>query len=330
MNMHSDFHNSADPPTIERNSDEKFEARIEALVDEAEDIRMSLMRAHSGRTLLATASMIIFVALGAGGFGWFLLVEGRIDTAVFAMLIGVALPYIIHNWAEKPLLNYKRSYKTKFMPKLAKMLGGFHFHPHRGVPSKVLARTGIVPRHGLYKAEDCFTGMYNGVKVIFSEARLFPKKRQTNPVFDGIFVLLEIPNAPFQGHSILTSDYEMIKHYAGRRWKHLQHTSVQHISGADQFSLYSDAPESMVKLLNDKLFKELSEAATIFDNAHITAVFFAKKYIFLMIPYAHDMFEACNIHMPIKTHQHIRQCRREIEQVLEIIDVFDLYQQSGA
>ena len=47
-----------------------------------------------------------------------------------------------------------------------------------------------------------------------------------------------------------------------------------------------------------------------------------------MIPYKGDMFEASNIHIPVATKQHAMQCKREIEQILEIIDVFDLYQKA--
>ena len=74
-----------------------------------------------------------------------------------------------------------------------------------------------------------------------------------------------------------------------------------------------------------ELLKELYEASVVFDEAELSAAFFGGKYVFLMIPYKGDMFEASNMHVPVATKQHAMHCKKEIEQILEIIDVFDLY-----
>ena len=37
------------------------------------------------------------------------------------------------------------------------------------------------------------------------------------------------------------------------------------------------------------------------------------------------MFEASNMYVPVATKQHALQCKKEIEQILEIIDLFELY-----
>ena len=326
-----DTASDAAAPDVKRTDHASFDIQIKELVDHAEAIRMDLMKQHQGRNFSAISASIVFVFLGAVGFGWYLLVEGRIDTAVMCVMLGIAIPVLVHLWAEKPLTQYEVDYKEKFMPKLAKVLGGFKFYPKRGISGKIIAKTGVVPRHEIYKAEDCFMGTYKGVKVIFSEARLYPGKRIVNPVFDGIFVLLETPEERFKGHSILSMDKTMVSNYAARRWKSLQAVSIGDDSAhAAQFSLYSDQVESAAGLAQERLLNELAEASNIFNEAPITTVFFRKKYIFLMIPYAHDMFEASNIHIPVKTQKHALQCKKEIEQILEIIDVFDLYKKGAA
>ncbi len=45
----------------------------------------------------------------------------------------------------------------------------------------------------------------------------------------------------------------------------------------------------------------------------------------MMIPYDKDMFEASSLFVPVTTKKQAMQCKREIEQLLEIVDVFDLY-----
>jgi hypothetical protein len=212
------------------------------------------------------------------------------------------------------------------MPKLANALNGLSFHPQRGVSAKILERLAVIPAHNVYKAEDCFMGTYKGVKVILSEARLFSKAQASGPVFDGIFVLLEAPSDVIEGHTIITANTKMVKAYANTRWKTMQKV---HISASnpewDKFDVYSTKPDIAELMVGDRLLKELAEASVIFDNAPLTAVLFGKKYVFMMIPYDKDMFEASDLFVPVTTKQHALLCKKEIEQILEIIDVFDLY-----
>lgn len=317
--------------SVERVNDAMFEAEVDKLISFAEDLRMDLMQKHRSRSGLATASFIIFVLLGSTGFGWYLFFEGRIDIGVMCVMISIALPFMIHLWAEKPLEQYKTQHKQKFMPQLAKLLGGLKFYATRGIGKQVLSKTGVLPKFETYKAEDCFMGVYKGVKVIFSEARLYPGKRIVNPVFDGIFVLLEAPRDVFDAHTILTSDREMIQKYAGKRWKKLHPVQLDVIpAGAEHFKAYSSDAASAQLMIGEKLLKELAEASQIFNKAPVTTVLFRKKYVFMMIPYAHDMFEASNLHIPVKTRQHAQQCRHEINQILEIVDVFDIFRENKA
>ena len=314
---------------VERVNDALFEAEIDKLIAFAEDLRIDLMRKHRGRVSLATISFILFVLIGSTGFGYFMFFEGRVDISVMCVMISIALPFMMHLWSEKPLQQYKSEYKQRFMPKLAKLLGGLRFYPARGIGQQILSKTGVLPKFEAYKAEDCFMGVYKGVKVIFSEARLYKGQRQHDPIFDGIFVLLEAPKNVFDAHTILTSDHSMVQRYAGRRWQKLQAVQLTDVpEGAENFKAYSSNPASAQLVLGNKLLKELAEASQIFNKAPITSVLFRKKFIFMMIPYAHDMFEASSIHIPVKTKQHAQQCRNEINQILEIIDVFDIFKEA--
>ncbi len=318
---------SYDP--VERVNDAVFESEIDKLIAFAEDLRVDLMRKHRARNSIATTSFILFILLGSTGFGYFLFFKGRIDIAVMCVMLSITLPFMLHIWSEKPLQEYKTQYKQLFMPKLAKLLGGLKFFPSRGIGRAFLSKTGVLPKFETYKAEDCFMGVYKGVKVIFSEARLFKGQRQVDATFDGIFVLLEAPSAVFDAHTILTSDHSMVQAYAGRRWQKLKPVSLNDApDGAEAFKAYSSNPTSAQLVLGERLLKELVEASQVFNSAPVTTVLFRKKFIFMMIPYAHDMFEASNIHIPVKTKQHAQQCRNEINQILEIIDVFDIFKEA--
>ncbi len=314
---------SDDTDQVHRITDSDFDADVAKLISFGEDLRISLMQKHRTRSNIATASFILFVLAGATGFGWFLFMEGRIDLAIMCVVLSTAIPFAANAWAATPLKTYKTQYKTQFMPRLAKILGGFKFFPNRGIGKQFLSKTGVLPRFETYNAEDCFMGIYKGIKVIFSEAKLYNASSKSTPVFDGIFVLLESKSDIFDSHTILTTDHKMVREYAGKRWQKLQSVKLDTSSHGDiSFSAYSSKPDSAQGMIDAPLLKELAEASLIFNKAPITAITFAKRFVFIMIPYAPDMFEASDVNIPIKTKQHALTCKQEINQILEIIDVF--------
>lgn len=312
---------------LSRVSENRFSKELEFLIKEAEDMRIKRMMQHRTRSFVTMNVSILSVMLGIGAFGWFFLMEGQIIPAFLVLALSF-IPVIFMNffWSGQPLKAYLREHKTVFMPKLAKALNGLEFHPKRGVSEKMLQKLAVVPAYERYEAEDCFMGLYKGVKVIFSEARLYSKANRDGPVFDGIFVLLENNEEVFEGHTIITANHKMVKAYANTRWKTMNpvHVSVSNPDW-DKFTIYSTKPDSAELTVGEKLLKELAEASDIFDKSPLTAVLFGSKYVFMMIPYDKDMFEASSLFVPVTTKKQAMQCKREIEQLLEIVDVFDLY-----
>ncbi len=311
---------------IERVEQSRFSKEMDLVIKESEEMRIKRMMQHRTRGFVAMNTSIFFAFLGALAAGYFFLMQGQFSIAVAALFSSFIPSIFLHIWAGKPIKTYKKEHKSVFMPKLAQTLNGLSFHPERGVSSKIINKLPVIPPHDIYRAEDCFMGQYKGVKVIFSEARLFKKGREV-PAFDGIFVLLETPEAVFEGHTIITADHKMAKSNEKSRWKDLKevHVSVGNPEW-DKFLIYSSKPESAELFVGDRLLKELAEAAAIFDNAPLTAVLFGKKHVFMMIPYEKDMFEASNLFVPVTTKDQVLRTKKEIEQLLEIVDVFDLYE----
>lgn len=319
-------HIPAQNDDLTRVDDQRFGKALDDLIDEAEEMRMRRMRQHRARSFMAMNLGIFFVFLGVAGFGWYFLLQVQLIPALLCVAGSIIPSILLPVWVNSPLKTYVREHKTVFMPKLAKALNGLSFHNDRGVSAKILERLAVIPAHDRYVAEDCFMGTYKGVKVIFSEARLYSRMNRQAPVFDGIFVLLEIPGEPIEGHTIITANTKMVKAFAKTRWKTMQKVFVGVSNPAwDKFDIYATKPDVAELMVGDRLLKELSEAAAIFNDAPLTAVLFGKKYVFLMIPYEEDMFEPSDIHVPVTTKIQAMKCKKEIEQILEIIDVFDLY-----
>ncbi len=318
-----------DPPKtdLQRRDDLKFQADLDALLKEAERMRLSYMHKHRSRQFTATTLGLVAVVAGAGGFGWFFFMKSNLIKGLACVVLSLAIPLLLSLWSRTPLKAYKDAHKTHFMPQMADLLGGFRFTPKRGISANILGKTGVVPAHKTYHAEDCFTGRHKGIKVMFSEARLTGEHRHAPALFRGLFVVLELPQPVFEGHTIITADSDMVARYAATRWHKLAPVMLDNTNNPahDKFVAYSDKPEDAKLILGARLIKELAEAMQIFDGAKITAVLFRKKYVFMMIPHEANMFEASDIFFPVTTKAHALRCKKEIEQLLEIIDVFDLY-----
>lgn len=312
---------------LERRDDVRFQHDIEGLIKDSENMRLMFMKKQRSRNFLSVTLTVISILVGAAGFGWFFLMEGNLFLGLACMLAGMILPVLLNYWASLPIKAYSKHYKTDFMPKMANLLGGLQFHPARGISRKIITKTGVIMPHDEYNAEDCFMGIYKNVKVILSEARLYKKqKNKTETVFDGIFALLEIPEKIIEGHTILTADGELARKAGPTIWQKFKPVPAQTENPAwNKFQIFSTKPEAAELLVGEKFLKELSEAAEVFNNSPLSAVLFAGKFIFIAIPYEEDMFEASNMFVPVTTKKHAMQCKREIEQILEIIDLFELY-----
>lgn len=315
----------ANKTEIQKRDDAQFQTEIDQLTREGEALRLRFMTQQKTRKMVALWVTIICVTVGMAAFGYLFLMRGAFVFGVGVLLLSFIPPIFPHIWASFPPKRYKKAYKDEFLPKLARSFGGLKYFPSRGVSEKVVRRTGVLPSFSSYEAEDCFAGQYKGVKVILSEARM----RHANKkgfVFDGLLVLLEIPSAILEGHTIITADIDRAQRWAQTRWKKLSPVEVNvENKQANRFKIFSDKPEAASLLVGERLLKELAEMGDIFGDLPVSAALFKEKYVFLAIPCADDMFEAADIEVPIATSSHAVRCKKEVEKIMEVIDLFELF-----
>lgn len=309
---------------IDRRDDAQFQHDIKHLIERAEKIRINEMKRYQLRRNIGMTLNILIMLAGCAGCGWFLLVNSDPIKAAACMVIAIAMPLVINMWMQDPVDSYKSNYKRQYLPELAQLMGGFDYHPTRGIAENVIRKTGIIPPYKHYHSEDCFRGYYKGSKVLFSEARLNTTKKES--AFKGLFVLLELPSAIFEGHTIITANRYMADEYENTRWRKLTRIPMSIENKRwDRFVAFSDKPDVAQLFLGEKFIKELAEADIAFGDPNISAVLFREKYVFLAIPHEKDMFEASELHIPVSSHNHAIACKKEIDQILEVIDIFDLY-----
>lgn len=283
----------------------------------AEDIRVRCMnKAQFRRFVTATIGIIALIG-STGYFGWTLIVEGRLILGILAILASLILTLILNIWAAMPIKAYKAQYKKDVMPRLAKAIGGFSYAPKRGISRKLIEKTKLLPKCKYYTAEDCFTGHYKGHKIMLSEARLGQSPKQDTLIFDGLFVLMQEKEKRFEGHSIITADPFQFN----RLSKHLKSYPIDNNLYNEHFKIFSNSDKDATQFNNDHLLKELLDAYKAFDKAPLSVCFFGERYVFFMIANKTDMFEPSSMNMPVTTVESTMQVKRELEKILEIIDV---------
>lgn len=267
---------------LRRPGHEDFALQVKEIVRQAEDLRLKYMRSSRRRSFIATTFSILGVLAGAAGFGWYFLSKGDIKTGIFCVAVSVIPYFITSPWIHAPIRKYKNAHKSQFMPKLAQALGGFRYSADGGISEKIIVHTQIIPDYTRYDAEDCFIGRYKNMKVLFSEARLYNKK---NLVFQGLFVLLELPKPSFAAQLILTSNKQMAHEWASTRWFKLSSVPAKSSTPEwDRFFGFSENPDEAKGMINDRLLKELSEASDVFSRAPLSVSFMKGKYVFVSIP----------------------------------------------
>lgn len=320
-----------DDAVLQRRDDQKFMAEMEHIVERAEQMRLKHMKTYRNLSFFHMIIMILSVLAGSAGFAWYILMHMNLQMGILCIVVGLAVPALLGLLKQGPIKAYRKHHKRDFMPEMARAMGGFRYFENRGIGEKVIKKSGVIPPYKTYHAEDCFMGRYQGVKVIMSEARLYSDKGKRNAVFDGIFILMEMPEEVFEGHTIITADQGLARSCANSRWQSLTHLKTP-VTDPEwkRFLVYTNRVEAAEKQISENVFKELLETSQIFDDAPLSAVMFAKKFLFIAIPHEEDMFEACNIFVPVTLRSYLEKCRKEIDKMMEIIDLYELYAQKKA
>ncbi len=303
--------------------DDRFSADVQRLIDKAEDIRVRRSQQLDSRKRVVLTFDLLCAFTGGGMLGWLILMGSYVMIAAITIAASVVLPIVLHMWGGAPEKEYIRQFKDEFMPELAKALGGLKFKASGGISPKSVVPSRIMPAFDEYHAEDCFYGTFKGIKVLISEARMYSKKRKGEPVFDGVFVLLQTPAKKFRSHTIITADKRSAKSWMKTRWKQLQRVQDE---DAGSFLVFSNNPGEAQRLCDSDMMELMNRLSEIFGNSELSVAFYGGNKVFLLIPYEGDMFEPGNIHMPVTTGQLALRCKKEVEQILSVVEILDVYE----
>ena len=306
---------------------DKISGEVKELIQKAEDMRLKNSHSYKFRQSLFYFVMSLSVGGSACYFVWVFLMGGSFALALGALGAGIVITPLMGYWAKMPLNNYRKTFKSEFMPALAKALGNLHYHPTGGIGMKTMIPSGIIPPHATYGAEDSFRGTFRkNIGLIVSEARMYGKNAKAPPIFDGLLVYLSVPKGSFKGHTIITSDHNAVKRWANTRWKKFNQIPVQQGIEAGDFRVFTTNDDEGRGLADQDFIELLHKLSHLFGNKPVSSAFYGGSRVLLMIPSDDDMFEPGEIEIPVTSHGYAMKCKREIEQILNIVDVLDVYE----
>lgn len=301
----------------------KFMDECRPKLEMLEKIRLRKLRTFQFRKKLAIP--IGAVATPILGFidYWLMLLQRGNDDTVF----GITILFMAGLWAwvTHPKRQYAREYKTKILPGLAGLFGNFTYDLKGKIPVEAMKPSKILPAHTGYKSEDFFSGVYKKVKISFSEIKLTKKSgKNTKTVFKGLAILLSHGTRKFHGHTILTKDQGKIGAWLTKQTDKLERADLVDTEFEKTFDVFTNDQVEARYLIDPLIIEELKGLYKEYDGNKMMVAFY-DDHILILIGSSANHFEPAEIHTPAFNEQAVMSLKREIEQVLSLVDRLSLY-----
>ena len=200
-----------------------------------------------------------------------------------------------------PLYVYKKKVKPQIMPDFANFFGSFMYQYEGKIDDMILRQSDLFGQYNLSIGDDCFTGIYDGVRICVAEEKLKLQKKDyrntdTNTmaldtsknVFEGVCILFEM-NKNFKGRTVVLKDMKLFNVF--NRVKGLQNIKLEDIRFEKYFEVYSDDQIEARYLLTTGFMERMLKLRDLYDGKSIQFCF-NHNTLLLAIPTKQNMFEA--------------------------------------
>jgi len=353
----SDANKISDVRTID---DESFIAQSMPILENLEGLRKVMKIAYIGRKKLGF--FIGLAGLPIAAFIDYLLITTSSDDGGFGAVL--AFCGGLYWWITQPKRQYAKEYKIEILPRLVGLFGDFKYDVDGKIDMAEMQPSKVVPSHSRYKSEDYFAGSYKGVNIKFSEITLKErrgsgKNKRTVQVFKGLSILLEMQKKSFMGHTILDKDKGKIGEWMAEKTLKLDRANLVDPKFEDIFDAYTNdqvearylvdplimqrlidiydhyasAPErdqrvhkkDWVEKLNINLKRSLLSGFGRDGHSNDMKVAFFNSKILIMIESNFNHFEPASVYVPATDPQSILHMKKEIADILSLIDQLDAY-----
>lgn len=322
-----EFSDVSIPADLRQQDDKAFLDYARPMLEALEDVRQIKFRTYAFRKKIAIP--LSAVVLGATGYlDWMLLWlqrgndEGGAGITIFAA-------GVIYWWVTQPKREYAIAYKEKILPRLAQLFGDFQYKAHGRIVMDEMRPSGLIPSHDTYVSEDFFEGCYKGVDIRFSEIRLTEeqgsgKNRRTVTKFKGLAVLLAMTNKKFLGHTILQRNAGKIGQWFKEKSTNMKRANMVDPEFEKIFDAYTNDQVEARYLIDPLMIENLKALYEEYEGKTMSAAWYESKML-ILVSSNHNHFEPAHIKIPATDPQSVLNMKREIGQILSIIDILDIY-----
>lgn len=292
-------------------------------LEQLENIRLEKLQLYEKRKKLAIPVGAIMTPF-LGWIDYWLLIwqSGNDDTAAGVTIAGLGM---LWGWVTQPKRQYARAYKRDILPDLAGLFGPFRYDGKGKIPMERMKPSKIVPGHTTYKSEDLFTGEYRKVGINFSEIKLKRRSgKRTVTVFNGLAILLSSGTRRFYGHTIMIRDQGKIGGWLKKQTAGLERADLVDPEFEKIFDVFTNDQVEARYLIDPRIIENLKALYSEYSGKKMMAAFYDDHFL-ILISSAKNHFEPASIQLPATNEASILSMKREIEQILSIVDRLSLY-----
>jgi len=306
---------------------DNFYAECMPELEKLEGIRLDKLAIYNLRKKLATGLSVVLVpAFGYVDF-WLLGLQ-RGDGNSFAGVTVLAMA-ALWTWVNRPKRSYTKAYKKKILPNLASLFGNFEYQHDGKIDMDQMQPTKIIPHHHKYKSEDYFSGQYKNVAIEFCEMRLTKKKKsgkrtRTVTVFKGLAIHLKFQAKKFYGHTIVQKDQGKLGEWFKEKGSNLKRANLVDPEFEAAFDAYTNDQVEARYLIDPIMIEKIKSLYSEYNGKAISLAFHDEQML-ILIASNHNHFEPANIHTLATTPESLMSMKREIENIISIIDKLSLY-----
>ncbi len=222
----------------------------------------------------------------------------------------------------QPFKSYRKKIKNDVMQTFVGYFKGFSYQQGDGLSPSEINDSKIFPYFETASADDCFSGVFQGVHMrlceqILKKIERTQKKSHEVTVFQGISIELDMPKK-FQGHTIVLKDHGIFSRFT--KPQGMERVALEDPFFEKTFEVYSTDQIEARYLLTPIFMERLIKLKQLYKGKSVQLSFFNKKLL-IAVETKEDMFEPFSF---FKTNLNKPKIDAVFEQFLTVFSIIDI------
>ena len=215
------------------------------------------------------------------------------------------------------------------MEKFVSFFEGFSYEQGKGLTISEMEESHIFPPADEYDADDCFSGVWQGVPLKISEQILKTVQHEKNKtekkiVFQGIGVSFEM-DKKFKGQTVVLKDSGFFNRFKG--FKGFERVTLEDPVFENLFEVYGTNQVEARFLLTPIFMERIVKLKDLYKGKSIQ-LYFSDNKVLLAIDTKQDMFEPCSFFKTNLNKQKVDLVFEEFITIFSIIDLLNIVQKN--